>query len=310
MSSASRLLARAAALTLLLAPTIAGAQRSRHAARAAADRSTSTGINDAPFRELAARTDDAWNAHDAERFSQRFTSDVDFRLEGYSDMHVIGRDSLRREFAATFARTPADVRHRTTIDRVQLIQPDVSLLDLHVFIERVAADSSRTRLREWAGTVVALRGSTGWSTRALRLRLVSADSSSAMSDARRQIDAANARFVAAFNAGDVATFAKVYATDAAVMPTNSAAIRGRSAIQDYWQGGWGMGIRNVKLTTDELNVTGDMATEVGRYEFDVKPASGAAGADHGKYIVIWKRSPTEGWQWYRDIFNSDVAAGK
>jgi ketosteroid isomerase-like protein len=135
-------------------------------------------------------------------------------------------------------------------------------------------------------------------------------SNKATSEVRRMTEAANARFMAAYNGGDVATFAKVYATDGTVMPSNTAAIHGRPAIQKYWQGGWDAGIRNVKLTTDELFVNGDMATEVGRYQYEVKPGGAAGGADHGKYIVLWKKSPTEGWQWYRDIFNSDVTPKK
>ena len=123
---------------------------------------------------------------------------------------------------------------------------------------------------------------------------------------RRAIEAVNARFVRAFNAGDAATAAQVYAPDATVMPPNGAPIVGQPAIVQYWQGGWKMGVRNVKLTSTELDVHGNSASEVGRYELDIQPATGAAGHDHGKYIVLWKRSAKGEWQWHRDIFNSDV----
>ena len=125
--------------------------------------------------------------------------------------------------------------------------------------------------------------------------------------ARRAIDTVNAHFVRAYNAGDVAAFAQVYAPDATVLPANGAAIHGQPAIAEWWQGGWKMGIRNVKLTTDELEVHGNSAAEVGRYEFDVQPATGPAAHDHGKYIVLWKRAKGA-WQWHRDIFNSDLPA--
>lgn len=125
---------------------------------------------------------------------------------------------------------------------------------------------------------------------------------------RRAIDSVNAQVVRAFNAGDVATFSKVYASDATVLPANRAPIHGQAAIAEWWQGGWKMGIRNVKLTTDELEVHGNSASEVGRYEFDVQPTSGAASHDRGKYIVLWKRNAKGQWQWHRDIFNSDLPA--
>jgi uncharacterized protein (TIGR02246 family) len=126
-------------------------------------------------------------------------------------------------------------------------------------------------------------------------------------NARREIAAANERHINAYNAGDVATFVRVYAPDATLMPSNSAPIHGQDAIGKFWQGGWTAGIRNVKLTTTELDVHGNTAAEVGQYQFDVQAGNAPATHDHGKYIVLWKRSPQGQWQWYRDIFNSDVA---
>lgn len=127
-------------------------------------------------------------------------------------------------------------------------------------------------------------------------------------NARSEIEAVNRRYVAAYNAGDVAAFARVYAPDATLMPTNSAPIQGQPAIREFWQGGWKMGLRNVKLTTTELDVRGNTAAEVGQYQLDVQGGNGAVTHDHGKYIVLWKRNPQGQWQWYRDIFNTDVAA--
>ena len=123
----------------------------------------------------------------------------------------------------------------------------------------------------------------------------------------RAIDSANARAVRAFNAGDVAGFARVYTADATVLPANGARISGRPAITQWWQGAWGAGLRNLKLATDELEVHGSSASEVGRYELDAPAPGGALVHDHGKYVVLWKRSPKGEWQWSRDIYNSDVA---
>ena len=129
---------------------------------------------------------------------------------------------------------------------------------------------------------------------------------------RKMIDEANARAIAAFNSGDIASFAKIYTEDAWLLPPNASALKGRQAITEHWQGGWKMGVRNIKLATLDLRSRGDMAYEVGTYQLDVEPQSGASpGAatmhDHGKYIVIWKRSAGGEWQWYRDCYNSDVA---
>jgi ketosteroid isomerase-like protein len=132
--------------------------------------------------------------------------------------------------------------------------------------------------------------------------------SNASTRVRRTIDAVNTRYVDAYNRGDVAEFSRVYAPDATLMPSNSPAIHGSEPIRAFWQGGWSMGIRNVKLTTTEFAMQGNSVTEVGQYQFDIQPATGAPAHDHGKYVVLWQRNAHGEWKWYRDIFNSDVPA--
>ena len=125
--------------------------------------------------------------------------------------------------------------------------------------------------------------------------------------ARAAIDAANARAVAAWNAGDVPGFLRIYGDSAWLLPSNSPVIKGKAGITQYWQGGRDMGIRNVKLATIELDAHMDMAQEVGTYAFDIVGKDGAvAGHDQGKYIVLWKKNAAGEWQWMRDIFNTDM----
>ena len=52
---------------------------------------------------------------------------------------------------------------------------------------------------------------------------------------RTAIEAANKKFIEAFNKGDVATVAGLYATDAKVLPPNSQMVEGRQNIQAFWQ---------------------------------------------------------------------------
>lgn len=126
---------------------------------------------------------------------------------------------------------------------------------------------------------------------------------------RSSIDAANKRFVDLFNKGDVAAAAKVYSSDAVLMPPNGAAVTGQSAIADFWKGAYTNGVRNVVLTTTEFAPHGSYAHELGTYQLEVrKPDGSVVARDNGKYMVLWKRSAGGQWQWYRDIYNSSVAA--
>jgi ketosteroid isomerase-like protein len=133
--------------------------------------------------------------------------------------------------------------------------------------------------------------------------------SSGSASARVSIDAANKRFSDVFNKGDAATAAKVYATDAILMPPNGSPVNGQSAIGDFWQGAYKNGVRNVALTTTEFETHGSYAHELGTYQLEVRGADGNIVArDNGKYMVLWKRNANGQWQWYRDIYNSSVAA--
>jgi ketosteroid isomerase-like protein len=132
-------------------------------------------------------------------------------------------------------------------------------------------------------------------------------SGSSGASARVAADAANKRFADLFNKGDVAAAAKVYASDAVVMPPNGSAVSGQSAIADFWKGAYSSGVRNVALTTTEFVTHGSYAHELGTYQLEVRKADGSVVArDNGKYMVLWKRAAGGDWQWYRDIYNSSV----
>jgi ketosteroid isomerase-like protein len=129
------------------------------------------------------------------------------------------------------------------------------------------------------------------------------------SAARSAIDAANKHFSDLFNKGDVAAAAKVYASDAIVLPPNGAAVKGQGAIAEFWKGAYESGVRHVVLTTTEFQTHGSYAHELGTYSLEVhKPDGSIVARDNGKFMVLWKRSAGGQWQWYRDIYNSNVAA--
>lgn len=121
---------------------------------------------------------------------------------------------------------------------------------------------------------------------------------------REQIVAANARFIAAFRAGDAAGVAACYTTDAQLLPANSDVVAGTDAIAGFWNGAMSMGIADVRLETIEVEAQGDLAVEQGRYTL-----SGADGGtlDEGKYLVVWHRDG-RGWKLHRDIWTTSRPA--
>ena len=77
---------------------------------------------------------------------------------------------------------------------------------------------------------------------------------------------------------------------------------GRAGVQTFFASFKARGVREIKLTTLEVEHFGETAWERGSSE-----AAGPDGAvlAKGKYIVIWKRFGDE-WKLYRDILNAST----
>ncbi len=86
-----------------------------------------------------------------------------------------------------------------------------------------------------------------------------------------------------------------------LLPPGGEPIEGREAIQAFWQTAVESGTQ-AALKTSELEIHGDLATEVGSY---VDTGADGAHVDHGKYMVMWKKVDGN-WKLHRDIWNSSM----
>jgi ketosteroid isomerase-like protein len=125
-------------------------------------------------------------------------------------------------------------------------------------------------------------------------------------ETRTEIEAANAAFSDAATKGDSAAIAALYTTNAQVMPAGSEPVRGRDAIQKFWQGALNSGIAAVSLKTLEVFGHGTTVTEVGHYELRDKTGK---TLDIGKYIVIWQHEQGQ-WKLLRDMFSTNLPPPK
>jgi ketosteroid isomerase-like protein len=120
-------------------------------------------------------------------------------------------------------------------------------------------------------------------------------------DAKAGIAATNKKWEQAWAKADAAMLSSLYTANAWLLPPNGAMAKGK-AVADVWKSVLGSGGTTIALTTQELEVHGDTAHEVGAYE--IKAADGTT-ADKGKFVVIWKREGGD-WKLHRDIWNSDM----
>jgi len=129
-----------------------------------------------------------------------------------------------------------------------------------------------------------------------------------LGDIRAKIVAANRGFMDAFNRGDAAAAMTVYTEDARILPPNADMIKGKQAIQSFWQGAMNMGVKEAKLETVELMKMGEeTACEIGKYTLKIQPEGGGTITDMGKYVVVWKLDDGS-WKWDIDIWNTSLPA--
>lgn len=123
---------------------------------------------------------------------------------------------------------------------------------------------------------------------------------------QQAIESANARFVEAYNRGDVASVAALYTDDAALLPPNAQVLRGRQAIEGFWSAARQAGLRDPVLKTASVDHSGELACEIGSYTLKIQPEGGEATTDKGKYVVVWKRQADGSWKLAVDIWNTDL----
>jgi ketosteroid isomerase-like protein len=123
-----------------------------------------------------------------------------------------------------------------------------------------------------------------------------------LDSAKAAIEASNKVYGACFATGDSAKFAACYTADACINPPSMPRMCGTQAITAFFNGGYKQGIRNIKITTEEVVGGPDAVAEVGKYEvLGDKDIS----FDKGKFIVVWKQENGK-WKMHRDEWNSDA----
>ena len=116
------------------------------------------------------------------------------------------------------------------------------------------------------------------------------------------IAVSNISFGGGFSNGDSTAFVSHYTSDACINASNMPKICGTEGISGYFNGGYKMGIRNIKITTNEVMGGNDGVVETGTYEIFVDKG---VSVDKGKFMVLWKMENGK-WKMHRDIWNSDL----
>lgn len=119
-------------------------------------------------------------------------------------------------------------------------------------------------------------------------------------DVRNAIEESNRVFEEAAKNGDAAGIAARYTNNARLLPPNTPAVIGQEAVQGYFEGAVSGGNTEIDLVTNEVELQGDAAMEIGEYTIAVNGET----VDNGKYVVVWFLEE-DMWRMHVDIWNSN-----
>jgi uncharacterized protein (TIGR02246 family) len=124
----------------------------------------------------------------------------------------------------------------------------------------------------------------------------------AMAQSKAAIQKLEDQWAAAFNKGDAAAVAAMYADDAYVLPAGAPMSHGSPAIQDFWTKAMEQ-LADIKCSTQDVKPLGrSAALEIGTCTFKMKGATPQDGAL--KYAVVWKKADGQ-WKLLQDMWNFD-----
>jgi uncharacterized protein (TIGR02246 family) len=113
-------------------------------------------------------------------------------------------------------------------------------------------------------------------------------------------------FATAFNTGNYDQAAALFTSDGFLMPPHREAVQGQKPIELMLRQLGETGYQNLRLETVRVEVSGDMAVEIGRYTAAVQQANGTTVVERGKFVQTWRRLGI--WRMAANCWNSDLPA--
>ncbi|HEY1263117.1 MAG TPA: nuclear transport factor 2 family protein [Terriglobales bacterium] len=113
-------------------------------------------------------------------------------------------------------------------------------------------------------------------------------------------------FCTAFNTGNYDHCSGFFAPDGCFMPPNHEGAQGSRAIEKTLQHFADIGYQDLRLETQRVEHSGELAMEVGRYTVSIRLDNGSTVVDRGKYLSSWRRFGA--WLILANCWSSDMPA--
>jgi ketosteroid isomerase-like protein len=113
-------------------------------------------------------------------------------------------------------------------------------------------------------------------------------------------------FVISFNTGNYDQAAALFAADGAFMAPNCDPACGPKSVEHLLRQFGDAGYQDLRLEAVRLEVSSDLAIEIGRYTLAIRQPDSTLRADRGKYLKAWRRLGA--WRIVADCWSSNLPA--
>jgi ketosteroid isomerase-like protein len=139
-----------------------------------------------------------------------------------------------------------------------------------------------------------------------RLRVAAAAKGEPMSRSEAAVRRLTQEWVLACNTRQLDELIELYAADALVLRSNLPPIRGAMAVREFFFSLLEAGLGEVALDPLRVEVSGELAHEVGRYSALVPGTAGKRREERGKYLWVFAKQSSGDWKLVSECWSSDL----
>jgi uncharacterized protein (TIGR02246 family) len=139
-----------------------------------------------------------------------------------------------------------------------------------------------------------------------RLRVAAAAKGEHMSRNEAAVRRLTQEWILACNTRHLDELIELYAADALVLRSNLPPMRGAAAVREFFFASLEAGLGEVALEPMRVEVSGDIAHEVGRYSALVPGTTGKRREERGKYLWVFARQAGGEWKLTAECWCSDL----
>jgi uncharacterized protein (TIGR02246 family) len=110
-------------------------------------------------------------------------------------------------------------------------------------------------------------------------------------------------FLTAMRQGDANAAASVYDEDALLLSPTGDVLRGRAAIERFWQSGIEIGLGSVEFRPRSQSAWGALLCEHGLFQMLMTPVADQPSVERGQYLIVHVQSQGS-WRWAVSAFGA------